>query len=78
VVVAVLVDEPQGAAYYGGQVAAPVFKAVVENALRMMAVPPDLEMPMPGTAGTSSATSAPGSKPSSNRKVRPAPPKVDP
>jgi cell division protein FtsI (penicillin-binding protein 3) len=43
VVVAVMVDEPQGA-YYGGLVAAPVFKVVVEQALRSLGVPPDLEI----------------------------------
>jgi cell division protein FtsI (penicillin-binding protein 3) len=43
VVVAVMVDEPQGA-YYGGLVAAPVFKVVVEQALRSLGVPPDLDI----------------------------------
>lgn len=43
VVVAVMVDEPVGI-YYGGLVAAPVFKAVVEQALRTLNVPPDLEV----------------------------------
>jgi len=41
VVVAVVVDEPQGRAYYGGQVAAPVFAEVVGAALRILGVPPD-------------------------------------
>ncbi|MDH4274182.1 MAG: penicillin-binding transpeptidase domain-containing protein [Gammaproteobacteria bacterium] len=36
----VVVDEPTGA-YYGGQVAAPVFGAVMAEALRMLDVPPD-------------------------------------
>lgn len=44
VVVAVMVDEPTGV-YYGGLVAAPVFKVVVEQALRTLGVPPDLELP---------------------------------
>ncbi|MFZ5550026.1 MAG: peptidoglycan D,D-transpeptidase FtsI family protein [Pseudomonadota bacterium] len=44
VVVAVMVDEPSGV-YFGGLVAAPVFKVVVEQALRSLGVPPDLEMP---------------------------------
>jgi cell division protein FtsI (penicillin-binding protein 3) len=43
VVVAVMVDEPQGV-YYGGLVAAPVFKVVVEQALRTLGVPPDLDI----------------------------------
>lgn len=44
VVVAVMIDEPQAGEYYGGLVAAPVFKAVVEHALRMLAVPPDMDI----------------------------------
>ncbi|HSI58435.1 MAG TPA: penicillin-binding protein 2 [Ideonella sp.] len=46
VVVAVMIDEPTGV-YFGGLVAAPVFKVVVEQALRSLAVPPDLEMKAP-------------------------------
>jgi cell division protein FtsI (penicillin-binding protein 3) len=40
-VIVVVVDEPKGAAYYGGDVAAPVFSAVAAGALRLLAVPPD-------------------------------------
>lgn len=39
--IVVMVDEPSGAQYYGGDVAAPVFSAVASGALRLMAVPPD-------------------------------------
>jgi cell division protein FtsI (penicillin-binding protein 3) len=39
--VAVMIDEPGGDEYYGGVVAAPVFSAVMSEALRMRAVPPD-------------------------------------
>lgn len=39
--VLVMVDEPQGAIYYGGDVAAPVFSAVSSGALRLMSVGPD-------------------------------------
>lgn len=39
-IVAVMVDEPQGG-YYGGQVAAPVFSNIVAGSLRMLGVPPD-------------------------------------
>jgi cell division protein FtsI (penicillin-binding protein 3) len=39
--VAVMIDEPGGSDYYGGVVAAPVFSAVMSEALRMRAVPPD-------------------------------------
>jgi cell division protein FtsI (penicillin-binding protein 3) len=39
--VVVMVDEPGGALYYGGDVAAPVFAEVVAGALRLMSVAPD-------------------------------------
>jgi cell division protein FtsI (penicillin-binding protein 3) len=41
VVMVVMVDEPSGGKYYGGQVAAPVFSHVMAAALRLLAVPPD-------------------------------------
>ncbi len=37
----VVIDEPSAGKYYGGDVSAPVFAAVVGGALRLMAVPPD-------------------------------------
>ena len=40
-IVAVVVDDPRGGKYYGGQVAAPVFQSVMSDALRLDAVPPD-------------------------------------
>jgi len=40
-VVAVMIDDPTKGQYYGGVVAAPVFSAVISEALRMMQVPPD-------------------------------------
>ncbi|HUP30809.1 MAG TPA: penicillin-binding protein 2 [Usitatibacter sp.] len=40
-IVAVMLDEPLGAKYYGGDVGAPVFASVMGAALRMMAVAPD-------------------------------------
>jgi cell division protein FtsI (penicillin-binding protein 3) len=39
--VVVVIDEPGGDDYYGGQVAAPVFARVTSEALRLLAVPPD-------------------------------------
>lgn len=42
----VMIDEPKGA-YYGGQVAAPVFSAVMRDVLRYLEVPPQ-EEPEPG------------------------------
>jgi cell division protein FtsI (penicillin-binding protein 3) len=44
IVVAVMVDEPSKGVYYGGAVAAPVFSQVVQQTLRLMGVPPDLEV----------------------------------
>ncbi len=40
-VVVVMLNEPQSAAYHGGEIAAPVFANVVSGALRVHAVPPD-------------------------------------
>lgn len=37
----VVIDEPRGRQYYGGEVAAPVFSNVMAGALRLMGVPPD-------------------------------------
>jgi cell division protein FtsI (penicillin-binding protein 3) len=40
-IVAVMIDEPMGVKYYGGDVGAPVFSSVMGAALRMMSVAPD-------------------------------------
>lgn len=40
-VCAVVVNDPKGDDYYGGLVAAPVFQAVMQDALRLLNVPPD-------------------------------------
>jgi cell division protein FtsI (penicillin-binding protein 3) len=37
----VMIDEPSGAKYYGGEIAAPVFANVMAGALRLLGVPPD-------------------------------------
>jgi cell division protein FtsI (penicillin-binding protein 3) len=42
IIVAVMIDEPSAGQYYGGAVAAPVFSEVVQQTLRLMAVPPDM------------------------------------
>lgn len=44
IVVAVMVDEPSAGKYYGGDVAAPVFSEVVQQTLRTLGVPPDIEV----------------------------------
>lgn len=40
-VIAVMIDEPSGAQYYGGQVAAPVFAEIAAGALRLLNIAPD-------------------------------------
>lgn len=37
----VVIDEPQGAVYFGGLLAAPIFKAVMEDSLRYLGVMPE-------------------------------------
>ncbi|HEX6362707.1 MAG TPA: penicillin-binding protein 2 [Albitalea sp.] len=44
IVVAVMIDEPTSGGYYGGVVAAPVFRDLVQQTLRTLGVPPDLEV----------------------------------
>jgi cell division protein FtsI (penicillin-binding protein 3) len=44
IVVAVMVDEPTNGVYFGGAVAGPVFSQVVAQTLRLMGVPPDLDV----------------------------------
>ncbi len=41
IVVAVIVNEPQGREYYGGQVAAPIFALIASRTLRLLGVSPD-------------------------------------
>jgi len=44
IIVAVMVDEPGGAKHFGGDVAGPVFSDLVQQTLRTLNVPPDLEV----------------------------------
>jgi cell division protein FtsI (penicillin-binding protein 3) len=37
----IVIDEPSGGKYYGGDVAAPVFADIMADSLRLLAVPPD-------------------------------------
>jgi len=37
-----MIDEPTNGAYYGGDVAAPVFSQTVQQTLRMMGIQPDV------------------------------------
>ncbi len=40
-VVAVIIHDPQGKAYHGGEVSAPIFQKIMEGSLRILNVPPD-------------------------------------
>ena len=45
----VVIDEPSAGKYYGGDVSAPVYSAVMSGALRLMAIPPDNLQKVPAT-----------------------------
>jgi cell division protein FtsI (penicillin-binding protein 3) len=45
----VIIDEPSAGFYYGGEVSAPVFSAVMAGALRVLAIPPDDLQRVPAT-----------------------------
>ncbi|MEE8237030.1 MAG: penicillin-binding transpeptidase domain-containing protein, partial [Gammaproteobacteria bacterium] len=40
-VAVVVIDEPQGEDYSGGEIAAPVFARILSGAMRLLAIPPD-------------------------------------
>ena len=44
IVVAVMIDEPSNGAYFGGDVAAPVFSQTVQQSLRLLGVQPDMNV----------------------------------
>jgi len=48
-VAVVMIDEPQGTSYHGGDAAAPVFSRIMSGGLRLLAVPPD-DLPEPPSA----------------------------
>ncbi|NDU85087.1 MAG: penicillin-binding protein 2 [Ferrovum sp.] len=54
IIVAIMVDEPEGSRYYGGQIAAPVFSALTGEVLQLLEVPPDA----PDTVASSHAPNA--------------------
>ena len=56
--VAVMIDEPTGGSYYGGDVAAPVFSTIVSETLRTLNVLPDSSVKQ-ATLADSGATDAP-------------------
>jgi cell division protein FtsI (penicillin-binding protein 3) len=56
VVIAVMIDDPHGGRYYGGDVAAPVFAQVVAGTLRALQVAP--QAPALALAATDATTDA--------------------
>ncbi|CZF78283.1 penicillin-binding transpeptidase domain-containing protein [Grimontia marina] len=48
----VVINEPQGDKYYGGQVAAPVFSDVMKSALQILNIAPDAQQPFLQIANT--------------------------
>jgi cell division protein FtsI (penicillin-binding protein 3) len=59
-VMAVSVDQPSGGKHFGGQVSAPVFAAVIPQALRILGVPPDLPVAPDLPAGLSASADKSG------------------
>ncbi|MBL8225122.1 MAG: penicillin-binding protein 2 [Chromatiales bacterium] len=57
--IAVIIDDPRGGVYFGGQVAAPVFSSVAAGSLRIMAIPPDAPVVPDGKAPLTIAAVAP-------------------
>ena len=55
-VTVVVIDEPRRSAYYGGEVAAPIFSRIVAGGLRLLSVPPDGLQEPPLTTLTLGAT----------------------
>jgi cell division protein FtsI (penicillin-binding protein 3) len=46
-IVAVMLDEPSGRHYYGGEVAAPVFSRIMAGSLRLLGIAPDSDPVLP-------------------------------
>lgn len=51
-VIVVMIDEPRGEKYYGGDVAAPVFAEIAAGALRVLGIAPDAPEAGPTTTGS--------------------------
>jgi cell division protein FtsI (penicillin-binding protein 3) len=49
--VAVIIDTPKGASYYGAAVSAPVFQEVAQQVLEYLGVPHDIDIRVPKTTG---------------------------
>ncbi|KAA0946435.1 penicillin-binding protein 2 [Pseudomonas sp. ANT_H14] len=51
-IMAVLVDEPTAKGYFGGAIAAPIFKEVLEDVLRIRNIPSDKNQTLPAAQGS--------------------------
>jgi cell division protein FtsI (penicillin-binding protein 3) len=60
IAVLVVIDTPRGGRYYGGEVAAPVFRRVAEQALRHLGVAPTIDAPAPVLLAQTPAAPAEG------------------
>jgi cell division protein FtsI (penicillin-binding protein 3) len=56
IAIAVVIDNPKGASYYGTAVSAPVFAEVAQQVLEYLGVPHDIEVQPPKTAAKSKTT----------------------
>jgi cell division protein FtsI (penicillin-binding protein 3) len=56
--VAVIIDNPKGASYYGAAVSAPVFQEVAQQVLEYLGVPHDIDVRPPKPTGKKEATIA--------------------
>jgi len=63
VVVIVSINDPSSEQYYGGQIAAPTFRAVMEGALRLLDVPPDDLLPVSPLSASGDANQLAGGSP---------------
>ncbi len=60
IVTVVVINDPKGAAYGGGAVAAPVFSTVTQGALRLLNVPPTDTAALAAAAAAAAAIAGPG------------------
>ena len=66
VTILVVIDQPHGKGYYGGQVAAPIFKRIAEATLRQLGVPPTVD-PMPAVIAARRPSTPEVARPASAR-----------
>jgi cell division protein FtsI (penicillin-binding protein 3) len=64
VTILVVIDAPHGKGFYGGQVAAPIFKRIAEATLRQLGVPPTVD-PMPAVIAARRPSTPEAARPAS-------------